>query len=311
MHMSIGCNEADAIIHGLGRKQHGVVHRRQLYAASISKRQIETRCDAGALIRMGHDVFALASAPATHLRQYKAAELAVPGAAVCGLAAAKLLDLGATRSAPAEIAVPPGANHRCSFAKVRRRSDVAVTEVKGIRTTSVAQTLVDLSLRLRLARVEEVWTSALIRDRSTLDELEDRVVAAEVQHLRHRGIARALIDSLVHGVDLAESELEALLYDLAARVPGVPPLVRQMQLPWWKGGKGRTDVGIPAWRTILEADGRSWHARLADFDADRMRDNLAAANGYIVLRFGAVQLRRAPEQTVEIIAATGRHRRTA
>lgn len=311
MHMSIGRIEADAIIHALGRRQHGVVHRRQLYEQAVSKRQIERRCDAGALIRMGHDVFALASAPATYLRQYKAAELAVPGAAVCGLAAAKLLDLGTTRSAPTEIAVPPGANHRCSFAKVRRRSEVAITQVKGIRTTSVAQTLVDLSPRLRLARVEAVWTSALIRDRTTLEDLDERVVMAEAQHLPHRGVARAMIDSLVHGVELAESELEVQLYELASRVPGVPPLVRQMALPWWRGGKGRADVGIPAWRTILEADGRSWHARLRDFDADRMRDNLAAANGYVVLRFGAVHLRRAPEQTVEIIAATGRHRRTA
>lgn len=311
MPMSIRRSDADAIIHRLGRDQHGVVHRRQLYAESISKRQIEIRREAGALIPMGHDVFALASAPTTYLRQYKAAELAVPDAAVCGLAAAKLLDLGATRSAPAEIAVPPGGNHRCSFARARRRSEVAVTEVKRIRVTSVPQTLVDLSVRLRLARVEEVWTSALIRNRTTLAELDERVAAAESQRLRHRGVARAMIDSLVHGVDLAESELEAELYDLAIQVPGVPALVRQMPLPWWRGGKGRADVGIPAWRTILEADGRSWHARLADFDADRMRDNVAAANGHVVLRFGAVHLRRAAEQTVEIIAATGRHRRTA
>ena len=68
-------------------------------------------------------------------------------------------------------------------------------------------------------------------------------------------------------------------------------------------------MGIPAWRLVLEADGRSWHARLEDFDRDRARDNLAVANGYAVLRFTSVHLRRQPETVIQRIADTGRHRR--
>lgn len=36
---------------------------------------------------------------------------------------------------------------------------------------------------------------------------------------------------------------------------------------------------------ILEADGRTYHTRLGDFERDRARDNAAAASGLIVLRF--------------------------
>ena len=309
--MSLSSSAADAVISRLAREQHGVVHRRQLLDEGLSYRQLDGRLDNGALIGFGHGVYALPSAPATHLRQYKAAELAVPDAALSGLAAAKLLDLGTTRSAAPEIVVHPSSNHRCGFARVTRRRDVRTTEVQGIRVTTVAQTLVDLSGRLRLSKLEDAWTSALIRNRTTLGELQERVSAARSQRLRHRGLAKAVIDSLAEGAGLAKSELEVLLHDLARQVPGIPEVVRQMPLPWWKAGAGRGDIGVPAWRMILEADGRSWHARLRDFDADRMRDNLAAANGHVVLRFGALHLQHDPGRVIELITAAGTHRRAA
>lgn len=309
--MGISSAAADAVINRLVRDQFGVVHRRQLLAEGVSYRQLDGRTDSGALIELAHGVYTVSSAPATFQRQYKAAELAVPDAAIGGLAAAKWHDLGATRSAAPEIVVHPSSNHRCGLARVSRRRDVRVTTVQGIRVTDVPQTLVDLTGRLRLSKLEEVWTSAIVRDRTTLEALEERVAAAERQRLRHRGLARALIDSLVEGAGLAESELEALLHDLAAQVPGIPEIVRQVPLPWWKAGAGRGDLGVPAWRMILEADGRSWHARLRDFDVDRMRDNVAAANGHVVLRFGALHLKREPDHVVELITAAGAHRRAA
>lgn len=309
--MSTGRRQADAIIHRLARDQFGAVNRRQLHIEGVSDRQTERRADNGELIPLGNGVFAVPSAPATHLRQYKAAELSVPDAALCGLAAAKMHDLGATLSAAPEIVVHPSSNHRCAFARVQRRRDVHITSVQKIRVTTIPQTLVDLSGRLRLPKLDETWTSALIRNRTTLDALGERVEAAEAQRLAHRGAARAMLASLVRGVELADSELEALLFDVASRVPGIPPLARQIALPWWSAGQGRGDVGIPAWRTILEADGRAWHARLADFDTDRMRDNRAVANGWAVLRFGAVHLRHMPEHVIELIEDTGRHRRAA
>ena len=41
------------------------------------------------------------------------------------------------------------------------------------------------------------------------------------------------------------------------------------------------------------------------------RDNAAVAHGYVVLRFGALHLERAPDEVVRVIASAGRHRRTA
>ena len=309
--MSINTRDAEAVIADLARTQQGVMHRRQLLAAELSPRQVDHRLETERLLDLGHAVYALPSAPATHLRQYKAAELAVPGAAVCGLAAAVLHDLGATRSARPEIAVHPSANHRLRFARVHRRRDLATTTLHGMRVTSSPPTLVDITKRLRLDLLEDCWTSALVRNRTSVEALADRVEHAELHRLPHRGLARAVLDSLVHGAGLAESELEARLLRLLASVAELPPVVPQMGLSFWAGGRGRGGAGIPDWKLLLEVDGRSWHARLQDFDRDRERDNLAVAHGYAVLRFTALHLQRDPERVVELILLTGARRRAA
>ena len=71
------------------------------------------------------------------------------------------------------------------------------------------------------------------------------------------------------------------------------------------------DVYIPVWRLIIEADGRRWHTRVADFERDRRRDNHATANGYAVLRFTYRMLRDSPDQCFSLIVQTGRVRAVA
>lgn len=200
--MSVSSRRADAIIAELAQHQHGAMNRSQLLERQLSERQVDHRLGTGRLVDLGHSVYAVPSAPPTHLRQYKAAELAVPGAAICALAASVLSGAGAARSAKPEIAVHPSSNHRCGLARVHRRRDVAVTTV-------------------------------------------------------------------------------------------------------WAAARGRADVGIPAWKVLVEVDGRSWHARLRDFDRDRERDNLAVANGWVVLRFTALHLREDPVRVMELIVQTG------
>ena len=62
---------------------------------------------------------------------------------------------------------------------------------------------------------------------------------------------------------------------------------------------------IPAWRLVLEADGRRWHARVADFDNDRWRDNQAAALGLRVMRFTYIHLTERRREVADLISAAG------
>ena len=61
---------------------------------------------------------------------------------------------------------------------------------------------------------------------------------------------------------------------------------------------------IPDHRLIIEADGRRWHARFADFDRDKWRDNQATAHGYRVLHFTWVHLRDLTTDSLEVVNQT-------
>jgi very-short-patch-repair endonuclease len=58
----------------------------------------------------------------------------------------------------------------------------------------------------------------------------------------------------------------------------------------------------------VEADGRRWHTRQADFERDRDRDNMAAAHGIAILRFTYKMLVHQPDHCLGTILATGRAR---
>jgi hypothetical protein len=95
-----------------------------------------------------------------------------------------------------------------------------------------------------------------------------------------------------------ESELEFLLDELLEH-PAIPKACRQHR-PAWLPGVVRLDRWIPQWRMVIEADGRAWHTKSADFERDRERDNAAAAAaaaaGAVVLRLTRTMLRKAQAQ---------------
>src|SRR5207248_8947185 len=99
------------------------------------------------------------------------------------------------------------------------------------------------------------------------------------------------------------SELETLVRSAVALEPGCPPIEWQAPAPWSRDE--RVDGLIEKWRLILEADGRTWHARVRDFDRDRWRDNQAAACGLRVQRFTYTHLTHRRDEVVEIIARAG------
>ncbi len=101
------------------------------------------------------------------------------------------------------------------------------------------------------------------------------------------------------------SVLEQALYQLLDD-PRVPEVVRQAHLPWWPEAGSRVDALIPAWRRIVEADGRRWHTRRKDFERDRWRDHQAQRHGYEVTRFTYSQLEHTPEYALGVLLDIGR-----
>jgi hypothetical protein len=299
-------HDFDRAVDRLAQQQHGAFHIRQLRAVGGTTDMIEHRVGIGRFVRLAARVLALASYSPTWRRQYKAAELSIPGSAIADRPALLVHQVEGGKVLRPRLVVPYTANVRSTLADIRRSSDVAVTTVDRIAVTTVAQTLVDVVARWSIPLVERAWDDALLTGKVTLEQLAERVAVAVGGRRPHGQAAEALLEDRrdTSWVEL-DSVLELLMVRLLGAVPPGVTVLQQATMSWWAAGEGRVDIFIPEWNLIVELDGRRWHARLESFDTDRWRDNVAVANGCRVLRFTHVHLTVRPDEVVAIVLAAG------
>jgi very-short-patch-repair endonuclease len=205
------------------------------------------------------------------------------------------------------LLVPSNASRRRALADTHRYAGALLTTVDAIRVTAIAQTVCDLAGRVSILRLERALDDALVSRRLATAELVERATFYEGSRRPGLPVLRALLDERTGaGWAPAESELERALHQMLARVPSRPRMVRQAALPWRTPVAGRVDVLLPDHRLIIEADGRRWHTRVADFDRDRWRDNQAVAHGYRVQRFTWLHLHDLVAETVALVEQTVR-----
>ncbi len=299
--------DLDLALSAFARAQYGTFNRRQVLAAGGSERQVAHRLESGQWIALDSGVYALSSAPAIWRRQVMAAVLSKSRAIVSGISAGVLHDIPGCRPGRVEISVPRSGGTRSAIATVRRRSDfdgIRKVRVGRIPVTSVAETLLDLSRVLTPVQLEGAVDECLVRravDLPDLRAVRERVSASRVQGTR---AFREVLADLTAEYVPTESELERMLLR-AIDDPRVPPAERQARLSWWPVLLHRVDAVIEEWRLILEADGRTYHTKRADFERDRQRDNLAVAHGYRVMRFTYRALRNDPGGVLELVLHAG------
>lgn len=289
-------------------RQYGVFSLQQARSVGLSPSMIETRIKNGAWIRLAPAVYALSSAPPKWERQMAAAVLSRPGAVVAGSSAAYLHGLDGFNPGRPVIMIGPSGNARSQIARVircRNFSDIRRTRVQGFETEHPVETIVTLSRELKAARLERLVDDCLVASTFDPDELADaterRGASPGVATLRRIASAR-----LPDAYEPPVSELERLLHTVLDDMR-IPPAQRQIPFDF-PTVRMTVDVYLPAWRLIVEADGRRWHSRLEDFERDRRRDNAATAHGYGVLRFTYRMLRRRPDECLETLLQTGRAR---
>lgn len=301
----MNAHEMTRTLEGIARRQRGVFDRAQARSCGFTDDMVQRRVQTGTWIRLTAGVFAFPSAPATWQRQYQAAALDLRGSSLARLAAAKVHSFDGFSVVRPALIVPYTANHRTALATVHRSADALTTTVDGLPVTTIAQTLADIVGRVRVDRWERAADGLLLERRLSIDELQERRVAYE--HSRRRGIAllRALVDERLEAGEVPlESDLERHLAAALALVPRCPEVTWQVPAPWAPVDQ-RADAFIVDWGLILEADGRRWHARVADFDRDRWRDNQAAAMGLRVQRFTFTHLTQRRHEVAQLIAAAG------
>lgn len=303
--------DTDAIIADIGRRQHGIVTRTQLRAAGIGRGSINTRIARSSLLRVYHGVYAIGHAPTTQDARYMAAVLAVgAGAAVSHHAAADLHRL--TRAAPPRLDITSSGCFRGTIGGTahRSRSFVVeeVTRVRGIPTTSVARTLVDLADVLTLGQLVNVIHEAEFRGRLNLRALS-RSMARNHTRRGHALLVAALADH-ASGSAGTKSILEDRFISLiaSADIPRPSVNVRLDVADGWI----EVDCHWPDSRLCVEVDGVG-HRRARTRREDAERDAALTRAGYTVVRYSAAQLRRTPRAVMsdvrEHLAAAGqRHR---
>jgi Transcriptional regulator, AbiEi antitoxin len=298
----MSARDVDRAIEALARRQHGVFSRRQALLAGATSSLINRRVQSGAWLRLGPSVYALPGNQPTWRRQLKAAELSVQGAAVCGRAAAALNRLTGFRPARPEIVVPATASARSDLAVVRRYRPGSLTVVDGIRVVSAAQALVDAASHASVRLIRRALDDLVGDDPAQLDHVRRRFLAARGRPgLAGLGV---LLAERGDGYVPTQSELEQALRDLADE-PSVPTPTWQAPLPWRPTAPQRVDGLIEPWQVVLEADGRRWHTRVADFERDHDRDLTALRHGYVVARFTWVQLIHRPVESLATLIAIG------
>lgn len=210
------------------------------------------------------------------------------------------------------ILIPFTGNARSPIARIIRSRNfqhVATTTVDGFAVTTPSETVATLAGGLRASQLEVLVDECLAARRFEISDLMSTIDRCRgVTGIKKLRIVAA--DRLPDAYQPPTTVLESLLYRLLDN-SDIPPAARQFPFPR-EVMPGTVDAYVPLWRLIVEADGRRWHTRKADFERDRVRDNAAAARGIGVLRFTYRMLTVTPDECRATILETGKARtRTA
>lgn len=270
----------------------------------MTDRMIRARVNRGHWRQLEQDVFALSCFPSTWDQRCLAATLSHEACAVSHTTSGVLLGLDGCTRGRIHVTVPPVASHRSSLAVVHRSRHHRFRQNGPLRITTFAQTIVQLAGTVGENRLRSAVHSGVHADPARLDALHVRV--NELRDRRMPGLEKlvAILDEL-DGNPATASELERLLFATMAQVPALPPITRQVHMPWNPDRTVIVDGVVEAWGLIVEADGRNWHARVQDFELDRWRDAEAAAHGYHVMRFTWNRLTRYPAGVVDQLTRFG------
>lgn len=305
--------DAAACVDQLAARQHGVISRSQAIECGLTIHQIRVRLESGEWWGLDANVFALRSSGATWERKMQAAIVSRPIALAAGRSAGYLHHFPGFRPGRPEVLVPFQGNARSPLARIirsRHFDRIATVRIDGFPCTSIAETVLTLSLRESAQTIERVVDDRIAAGVLRIPDFDP--ILERLLEARQRGLPtlrRIVAERDSEAYQPPNTELERLLYQLLDR-PELPENVRQLPINY-PTRTATVDAYIPQWRMIVEGDGRRWHTRKADFERDRQRDNAAAAAGLVVIRLSYQMLRHDTDGCLQTLIDVGRFRATA
>lgn len=269
------------VVAELAASQHGAFHRDQA-AHHLTWRRLNSAVERGELVQLLSDVFVFRSNPNTWRQRLKVLELT--GATIGGRSAAALHRFDRFVEGKLEVVVRRGSQRRLPPHVVVHRTSILddddVTEIDGIRCTSVPRTLVDLAQVLPPRLVEPALDSAL-RSGTTVDQIQ-----ATIDRLRRPGRTGVVpLERLLHDPARAGTLPDSIFERIVERMlveHGIPRPARQFEVE--VGGRvRRIDLAWPAARVGVEAHSKQEHFGARAEHDDNRRDLELAAVGWEVL----------------------------
>ena len=272
----------------MAERQHGVVARRDLIEAGVSRHAITHRLAGGRLHVLYRGVYAVGHSVLTRDAIRMAAVLAAgPGAVLSHRAAMAHWGLGASHVLEVTLGRPRRQLPGVRVHLLPLPQDEITTE-RAVPITTVPRTLFDIATEASKSQVERAMHEAEVR------RLNDRLSLPDIlSRYPGRNGAATISAILEDGATLTRSELESRFL----------VFVRRMRLP-----KPESNVTLfvgDRWfecdclwrnaRVIVELDGRATHDTSLAFENDRARDRILMAHGWRVVRVTWRHLHLEPE----------------
>lgn len=292
-------------------KQGGVVSRRQLSAAGLSKSAVTRLADRGELAPMLQGVFLVRGAPTTRLALVWAAVLGTKG--VVGFESAAHLWR--------QLDDPPDRVHICVDHAVRSHAPPwlvlhrvvlpswARTHRGALPITSRSWTVLDLvAVARRETDATRLLDRALQQQWVCLRDIDERLAGAKGRI--GNGRLRRLREQLGDG---AQATSERRLHTILTE-GGLTGWVANFGVALFDDRFLVIDVAFPDWALAIEVDGWAYHHDVDRFRRDRQRQNTLVSLGWTVLRFTWADLTQRPGYVLATIRAVtpefGAHRFT-
>jgi Transcriptional regulator, AbiEi antitoxin len=294
-----------AVVTRLAASSSGAFRGRAAIEAGVSRTELGTLSEHGAIERVFPDTYRLTAAPRSHEQLLRAALLwAGDGAAAAARSAGIMYGLEGVRAELPEIVVEHGRRLVTQHALVRHcrdRRSLMIRQVRGIAVTGVEATLLALAHELDEAALEVACEDARRRRLTSVPALRAYLDRFGKQGRPGVAAMRRLLGEL-DPKHPARSTLEVKTRRLLV-AHGITGFVREFPLDW----NGRTycfDFAFPGATTILETKGRRWHDDPSDYEHDHEKWSVPGRHGYRLVLATWDKVTHHPDALVAELLAT-------
>ena len=298
------------------RAQHGLVTRRQLGEARLTRAQRRSLVERGELIPIGRQTLRVAGAPQTNIQRVAFACLDTGGHA--SHTTSTWVHGVRSFSAPTIPEVTVGRrsySYDHPFVRLHTSTNLPADDlviVSGIPCLSVARSLFSLASLVPGLPIERV--KGAVDDAVAAGLARDVWLWARLEALRCRGrngvaVFEAVLAERAGGA-VTESWLERETLRVL-REAGLPEPLCQQRIERQGAFVARVDFLYPHHRIVIEVNGHAWHSGRERLTSDAARRRRLQLEGYVVLEFTYDDIARNPHLVVaqvRVALAASTHR---